>query len=163
MTFARSYLGRLRHRVGSDLVLMPGASVLVLDEDERVLLLKRSDDGYWCMPGGAAEEGSSFRSTAIAELAEETGLAAEPDDLEAFASISEAGLHTLTYPNGDVTHCFALWFLLRRWVGEIQVDDESVTAAFFNRAALPEPLMGPAALALELHDRFVESGRFQTR
>lgn len=162
-SFAQSYLGRLRRHVGSDLVLMPGASVLVLDAKNRVLLLQRSDDGTWCMPGGAAEEGSSFASTAIAELLEETGLVVDPEDITAFASISEAAVHTLRYPNGDVTHCFALWFVVRKWSGDLRVDDESVTAEFFERSALPTPLMRPAALALDLHDRYVETGRFQAR
>ena len=82
--FDDSYLGGLRKQVGNQLVLMPAASVLVLDVDGRVLLQHRSDDGSWCLPGGAAEVGSSFLRTALAELHEETGIEASPDDLVAF-------------------------------------------------------------------------------
>lgn len=161
--FEDTYLGRLRGRIGSDLVLMPGAGVMVVDGDDRVLLLHRADDGTWCMPGGAAEEGSSFVATALAELAEETGLVVRPQDLVPFASISEPDVHVLTYPNGDVTHCFAIWFAARRWTGSLATDEESIDAGFFARDALPEPLLPPSALALELYDRFVESGQFQAR
>jgi 8-oxo-dGTP pyrophosphatase MutT (NUDIX family) len=162
-SFADSYLGRLRARIGNDLVLMPGASVLVLDEGERVLLLRRSDDGSWCMPGGAAELGGSFLATCVDELFEETGLRVEPADAVAFASISEAETHTINYPNGDVTHCFALWFVVRRWTGELVVDDESVDIGFFDRSELPAGVAGPSLLALDLYDRYLETGAFQTR
>ena len=40
-------------------------------EDQRILLIKRADDGTWCLPAEAAEAGGSFARTAIGELAEE--------------------------------------------------------------------------------------------
>ena len=164
MGYVGSYLWNLRRRVGGDVVLLPGASVLVEDADGRVLLVRRGDDGSWCMPGGGAERDSSFLSTAVAELREETGLSVEPDDLVAFASVSEPGVHRLTYPNGDVTHCFALWFHADRWTGDARADgEESVEVGFFGRDELPSPLMAPARLALDLFDRYRATGRFQAR
>jgi 8-oxo-dGTP pyrophosphatase MutT (NUDIX family) len=62
MGFEGSSLWRLRQEVGSELVLWPGATVCVIGADARVLLGQRSDDGTWAMPGGGAEEGSSFAS-----------------------------------------------------------------------------------------------------
>jgi 8-oxo-dGTP pyrophosphatase MutT (NUDIX family) len=115
VTFEDSSLWKVRQKVGTDLVLWPGATVLVQREDGRVLLGLRGDTHDWAMPGGGAEEGSSFAGTAVTELREETGLVADPADLEGFASISEAGNHLVTYPNGDRTHYFGIWFLLRRW------------------------------------------------
>jgi 8-oxo-dGTP pyrophosphatase MutT (NUDIX family) len=164
MGFIGSYLWHLRRRIGNDLVLMPGASVLVEDERGRVLLVRRGDDGTWCMPGGAAEPSSSFVQTAITELREETGLIARTENLTAYASISDPDVHVLHYPNGDVTHCFALWFHTRRWVGELAADgDESVDLGFFDRDELPADLMAPAVLALELFDRYRTTGLFQAR
>jgi ADP-ribose pyrophosphatase YjhB (NUDIX family) len=164
MTFEDSYLGRLRRDVGSRIVLMPGAGVLARDEHGRVLFTRRADDGSWCMPGGGAEEGSSFASTAAAELYEEAGLVVPVEELVAFASVSEASVHIVRYPNGDLTHCFALWFLAERWTGELRADGEETTeVGFFDRGDLPAPLAGPSRLALELYDAFVETGRFQAR
>lgn len=163
MRFEDSYLGRLRRRVGSDLVLMPGASTMVIDADERILLLRRADDDTWCMPGGAAEMGSSFVTTALTELLEESGFVAHAEDLVPFASISEPAVHVLTYPNGDVTHCFAIWFAVRRWTGSLVTDEESVDAVFCARDDLPHPLQPATALAIELYDQFIETGIFQAR
>ena len=68
MPFEGPYLWRIRQKVGNELVLMLGASVVVENDAEEVLLLRRSDTGEWCVPAGAAEEGDSFARTAINEL-----------------------------------------------------------------------------------------------
>lgn len=109
VAYRGSYLWRLRQAVGNDLVLMPGAMVAVQRDDQRILLTKRADDETWCLPAGAAEPGGSFVRTAIDELAEETGIEVSERDLIPFGCLSEAEAHTIRYPNGDVTHCFALW------------------------------------------------------
>ena len=57
MTFEGSSLWKVRQKVGTDLVLWPGATVLVQREDGRVLLGLRGDTHDWAMPGGGAEEG----------------------------------------------------------------------------------------------------------
>ena len=164
MSYPDSYLWRLRQAVGNDLVLMPGAMVALQREDGCVLLTKRADDGTWCLPAGAAEPGGSFARTAIDELAEETGVEVAERDLIAFGCLSEAELHTIDYPNGDVTHCFALLFLARAWRGDPQPDgEESTEAGFFDLGALPEPLHAPTEHALELLSAHLGSGTFQVR
>src|SRR5882757_1003574 len=106
MPFEGSYLWRLRQKVGSELVLIPGAMVFLQRGDGAVLFTRRGDNGLWCLPAGGAEEDSSFAATAITELGEETGVVVDPTDLVAFACLSEAERHTITYPGGDVSHCF---------------------------------------------------------
>jgi ADP-ribose pyrophosphatase YjhB (NUDIX family) len=164
MPFAGSYLWRLRQKVGSDLVLMPGAMVVLQRPDGAVLLARRVDDGTWCIPAGAAEEGSGFAETAIAELQEETGAIVSTRDLVPFGCLSRAGDHTIDYPNGDVTHCFAMCFLAREWSGDPRPDGaESNETAFFGLDSLPAPLHRPSAISIEMFRRFLESGQFQVR
>ena len=164
MGYPGSYLWRLRQAVGNDLVLMPGAMVALQREDGCVLLTKRADDGTWCLPAGAAEPGGSFARTAIDELAEETGVGVAERDLVAFGCLSEAELHTIDYPNGDVTHCFALLFLVRTWQGDPRPDQEESTATkFVDLGALPDPLHPPTSRALELLTAYLHSGSFQVR
>lgn len=89
LSFSDSYLGRLRARIGSELVLMPGAMVVLRrPADGRVLFTRRADDGTWCLPAGAAEPGGSFAATAIGELKEEAGVIVAEDDLIPFATLS---------------------------------------------------------------------------
>jgi 8-oxo-dGTP pyrophosphatase MutT (NUDIX family) len=162
VSFADSYLGKLRQRVGSDLVLMPGAMVVVERPDGQILVTKRGDDGDWCLPAGAAEVDGSFAKTAIDELAEEVGLTVASEDLVPFGTLSDAAAHTIHYPNGDVTHCFAVLFLARRWTGEPRVDgDEAVEARFVEPSSLPSPMRASAATAVELYREYLASDRFQ--
>ncbi len=164
MGYRDSYLWRLRQAVGNDLVLMPGAMVVLQREDGHVLLTKRTDDGTWCLPAGAAEPGGSFARTAIAELAEETGIEVSERDLIPFGCLSEAEAHTIHYPNGDVTHCFALCFLTRIWKGDPRPDEaEATEARFAGPDNPPEPLHAPTAHALSLLAAYLDSGSFQVR
>lgn len=164
MGYRGSYLWQLRQRVGHDLVLMPGAMIALQRDDRRVLLTKRADDESWCLPGGAAEPGGSFARAAIDELAEEAGVRVAEADLVPFGTLSEAQAHTIDYPNGDVTHCFALCFLATRWGGEINPDQEETTEAmFFDLRTPPEPIHAPTAHALKMLAAYRRSGRFQLK
>jgi len=54
------YIHQLRQHIGHRPILLVGAAILVVDEQECILLLKRSDSGCWGPPGGAAESGGSY-------------------------------------------------------------------------------------------------------
>jgi 8-oxo-dGTP pyrophosphatase MutT (NUDIX family) len=162
MPFEGSTLWRLRQKVGSDLVLFPGAMVFLVREDGAVLLTRRADNGEWCPPAGGAEAGGSFAATAVAEVREETGVELDPADLVAFGCLSEAELHTITYPGGDVTHCFAMLFLARRWSGEPRPDEvETTEMRWADPAAPPSPLHGPSAVAVGPYLAHLRDGTFQ--
>ncbi|MBS1884927.1 MAG: NUDIX domain-containing protein [Actinobacteria bacterium] len=162
MTFEGSYGWRMRQRVGSDLLLMPGAIVFLLRDDGAVLFTRRATDGSWTLPAGGAEEGSSFAATATRELEEETGVLVDPADLVGFACLSEAELHTVRYPGGDVNHWFAMLFLARRWAGEPRPDGvETAAMLWADPATPPSPLERPAAHAIELFRAYRREGTFQ--
>ncbi len=164
MAFEGSYLWRLRQRVGSELVLMPGAMTALVREDGAVLLVHRTDEDSWCLPAGGAEEGQGFAETALAELREEAGVEVDPADLVGFGCLSGPEDHTITYPNGDVTHCFAMCFLAHRWRGEARADgEESDAVGFFALDELPERVHAPSAVGLEMLGRYLGSGEFQVR
>jgi 8-oxo-dGTP pyrophosphatase MutT (NUDIX family) len=163
MPFEGSYLWRLRQKVGSDLVLMPGAMVFLIDQDGFILFTRRADNGTWCLPAGGAEEGGNFAATAVTEVAEETGLTIDAGDLIAFGTLSEAELHTVTYPGGDVSHNFAMLFLCRRWTGVPHPDGvETTEMRWADPAAPPTPLDPPAVPALALFRTYLRDGTFQT-
>jgi 8-oxo-dGTP pyrophosphatase MutT (NUDIX family) len=162
VSFEGSTLWRVRQKVGHDLLLWPGATVLVEDTEGRILLGLRHDNGEWAMPGGGAEEGGSFAATALDELREEVGLEADAADLIAFACVSEAADHLVPYPNGDRTHYFGIWFALRRWRGDPTADgDELLELRWFDRDALPVPLMHSSAVAFAHYAAYLETGVFQ--
>lgn len=64
----------------------PAARILLQDDAGRVLLFRFDPPDrapFWCTPGGAVDLGESYEDAARRELAEETGIIAEPG--EAFA------------------------------------------------------------------------------
>ncbi len=162
MSFEGSSIWRVRQKVGHDLLLWPGATVLVEDAEGRILLGLRRDNGEWTMPGGGSEEGGSFATTALDELHEEVGLDADAGDLIAFACVSDPQDHVVRYPGGDVTHYFGIWFVLRRWEGAPVADgEELLEVRWFDRDDLPEPLMHSSAVAFAHYARYLETGIFQ--
>lgn len=51
------YIAKLRALVGTMPLVLPGTSVLVTDEEGRLLLVRRAECGTWGLPGGFMEPG----------------------------------------------------------------------------------------------------------
>jgi 8-oxo-dGTP pyrophosphatase MutT (NUDIX family) len=136
LTWDESYLGRVRTRVGdADTILFVGARGVILDEQNRLLLIQRSDNHRWAIPAGAMELGESMEQCAVREVWEETGLRA--------TSLTPFAFHTsYTYTNewGHTYQQILMSFRIHTWEGELQkVTEESVDAGFFPLDALPGP------------------------
>jgi ADP-ribose pyrophosphatase YjhB (NUDIX family) len=58
-----------------------GAEAAIFDADGRILLVRRSDDGLWCLPCGWVEPNESPEEAAVRETREETGLEVQPRQL----------------------------------------------------------------------------------
>lgn len=53
--------------------LSPAADVFVLNFEDKVLLVKRTDNGFWCLPGGKQDLGETPAQCAARECFEESG------------------------------------------------------------------------------------------
>ena len=62
------------HEQAFGLSALPSAEAVVFDEQQRLLLVRRRDDGLWALPGGITDPGETLAESACRELAEETGL-----------------------------------------------------------------------------------------
>ncbi|MBD2384572.1 NUDIX hydrolase [Cylindrospermum sp. FACHB-282] len=51
-----------------------GTSIISILPDGRIVLIRRSDDGLWALPGGMVDWGEDVTSAVRRELMEETGL-----------------------------------------------------------------------------------------
>lgn len=68
------YVANLRKHVGTDLLMLPSASAVVVDDAGRVLLGRRADTGKWSLPMGAIDPGEQPADAAVREVYEETGV-----------------------------------------------------------------------------------------
>ena len=137
----QNYIMDLRKTIGHDPIMTVGCGVLIENEKRELLLQKRSDNGQWCVPGGAMELGETYEDAAKREVFEEVGI--EVEDLELFGLYSgeERMIH---YPNQDVVYSLSVIFHTRRYKGEIRNDDgEVIEHRFFAKDNLPEELFLP--------------------
>ena len=124
----------LRAKVGHDPLLLPSVTAVVLDAENRLLLVRRSDNGQWALVTGCLEPGEQPAAGAVREVEEETGVRAEAGRL-----VSVAALPLAICPNGDQVHWLDVTFRCRAVGGHARVnDDESVDVRWFSLDALPE-------------------------
>jgi 8-oxo-dGTP pyrophosphatase MutT (NUDIX family) len=144
------YITNLRNYIGHSPILMVGAATLIVDEENRLLLLKRSDSGCWGPPGGAVELGEEVEAAAKRETVEETGL--EVGEMSLFGVFSGPDLY-YKYPNGDEVHNVTIIYLTRDWRGEVRLNNEHTESDWFAVADIPENISPPIKPVM---GRFIE-------
>jgi ADP-ribose pyrophosphatase YjhB (NUDIX family) len=141
-----SYLSELRKYVGHNPLLMVGATVLVFDSENRLLLLKRADNQCWGPPGGAVEPGEVVEEAARRETLEETGL--EIGEITLFGVFSGDD-QFYRYPNGDEVHNVTITYLARVNGGKVQLSPEHTDWKYFPLDKIPSEISPPIVPVLE--------------
>lgn len=109
--------------------LVPAASAIVLDDQDRILLHRRRDNNRWALPGGVMELGESLSDCAVREVKEETGLDV---DVTGIVGVYSDPKHVFAYDDGEVRQEFSICFTTRLVGGELGASDESFELAFFR-------------------------------
>lgn len=146
------YILQLRQYIGHRPILMVGATILVVDEQNRLLMMKRSDTGSWGVPGGATEPGEVVENAARREALEETNL--EIGEMSLFGVFSGPELY-FKYPNGDEVYNVTIVYLSRDWRGEIKLNDEHTAWHWFRVHEIPEDLSPPIRPVIENFKRSI--------
>ncbi len=127
------FVTRLRARIGHDPLPLSGVIAVVLDDRDRVLLVRRSDTGDWALTTGCLEPGEQPAAGAVREVREETGVEVAVERL-----LSVEALDLAVAPNGDQVYWLAIGLRCRAVRGAARVaDDESVQVGWFQPAAVP--------------------------
>lgn len=122
------------------------SGVVALDSARRVLMVRRSDDSTWALPGGGVEPGETWQAAAVRECEEETGWRVSIDGL--LGVYSDPGMQVHRYPGGRWRHFFGVVFRARVLERRGEGDGEAREVAFFALDELPSPLFGPDAPVL---------------
>lgn len=131
------YVKELRELVGHRPLILTGAVVLIINE-ENELLLQHRRDGHWGLPGGLMQLGESFEETARREVKEETGLMVGELELVDVFSGSE---YYYKVSNGDELYSVTAVYVTYEFEGTIEIDeDESYDVQYFRLDHLPDGL-----------------------
>ena len=129
-----NHIKELRKLIGHRPILMVGAGVLIQDEHQHLLLLKRTDNYKWGLPGGAVEPGESVEEAVRRETMEETGLSIL--DMELFGVFSGPELF-YEYPNGDQVYNVSIIYKAKQVDGQIRLNNEHSHWEFFQDKDIP--------------------------
>ncbi len=126
------HFGERIGRLGS---LRIGCSAVIFDDQRRVLLTRRADNGQWCLPGGAMEAGESAAETCRREVLEETGLQIRIRRLIGVYSNRDA---LIEYPDGNKAQIVVLNFEAEVTGGKPGLSEETTEIGYFT----PEEIEG---------------------
>lgn len=103
--------------------MVPSVNVLVVSDSGEILLIRRSDNDNWALPGGAIDLGESAAQAAIRETKEETGVDCE---ITGLVGIYTDPKHIILYTsNGEARQEFAIVLTARPIGGNPRPSDES--------------------------------------
>jgi len=140
------YIASIRKLVGNAPLIQCGASVILINEKDELLLQKRRDNGCWGFHGGSVELNEVVEEAAARELFEETGLTA--NKLELFKVFSGPELYYV-YPNGDEVSNIDIVYICRDYSGSLRADSAEVEElAFFALDKIPENISPPQRMPL---------------
>ena len=121
--------------------VVPSTVAFVTDDEGRVLLIQRSDNGDWALPGGGHDLGERIADTAIRETKEETGLDVEITGI--IGLYTDPG-HLIEYSDGEVRQQFSIAFRAKPVGGQITTSAESVRVAWIGADELDQLPINPS-------------------
>lgn len=102
--------------------VVPSVVAFVRDDQGRILMIHRTDNDLWALPGGGHDVGESISQTVVREVAEETGIMVE---VERITGIYTNPRHVIAYDDGEVRQQFSICFTARMVGGEPRTSSES--------------------------------------
>lgn len=112
----------------------PSVTIFIVDKNDKVLLIKKTLNGNWAMPGGYVDWGETPEEATRRELREETGIDYN-GDLENIVGAYEDTLD----PSGTGVEIF---YLVKNFDSKLPLKKSGEASAirFFSMDTLPKPL-----------------------
>jgi ADP-ribose pyrophosphatase YjhB (NUDIX family) len=122
--------------------VVPSVTVAVRDTHGDILLIHRTDNDLWALPGGGHDPGERIVDTAVREVKEETGIDIE---ITGLVGTYTDPRHVMQYDDGEVRQQFSLCFTARYIGGTAREDDvETRAVAWVDPATLDELSIHPS-------------------
>lgn len=116
-------------RLGREGKIRVGCSAAILNEEGKVLLTRRRDNGQWCLPSGGMEAGESPSETALREVFEETGLEVR---VKRLVGVYSDPHQLVMYQDGNKVQIVAIHFEAEIVGGTLGLSDETSDFGYFS-------------------------------
>jgi ADP-ribose pyrophosphatase YjhB (NUDIX family) len=121
--------------------VVPSVVAAVRNENGFLLMIQKTDNNLWALPGGGHDIGESITDTVVREVREETGIDVEVTGL---VGIYTNPHHVMAYDNGEVRQQFSIAFTARPIGGRLQTSDESRQVAWVDPKRLDDYAIHPS-------------------
>ncbi|MGY5035389.1 NUDIX hydrolase [Streptomyces sp. 900116325] len=121
--------------------IVPSVTAVALNEAGQVLLIHKTDNDLWALPGSGVDVGESVADAAVRETKEETGFDVEVTGL---VGLYTNPAHVMAYDDGEVRQQFSICFTARIVGGKLRTSTESKEVAFVDPSKLDELNIHPS-------------------
>jgi ADP-ribose pyrophosphatase YjhB (NUDIX family) len=116
--------------------MVPSVNVMIENDAGEILMIQRSDNGNWAIPGGAIDLGESVSEAAIRETREETGIDCE---ITGIVGIYTDPKHIILYTsNNEARQEFSIVLTARASGGTPTTSSESTEVAWVAKSDLDD-------------------------
>jgi 8-oxo-dGTP pyrophosphatase MutT (NUDIX family) len=102
--------------------IVVAVTAFVQDGQGRILMIRRSDNGLYAIPGGALDLGETLTQAVCREVMEETGIVV---DVAGLVGVYSDPGHIIEFADGEVRQEFSVCFRASPVGGELRTSDES--------------------------------------
>jgi ADP-ribose pyrophosphatase YjhB (NUDIX family) len=111
-------------------VIVPSVNVAVSNDLGELLLIRRTDNDNWALPGGGVDIGESVPQAAVRETREESGIECE---ITGLSGIYTDPRHVILYTsNGEVRQEFSVVLTARAIGGQLSASSETSEARWVH-------------------------------
>lgn len=113
--------------------VVPSVVAAVRNERGELLMIHRTDNDLWALPGGGHDIGESISQTVVREVREETGIEVEVTGIVGLYTNPD---HVMAYDDGEVRQQFSICFTARPVGGQVTTSSESREVVWLDPAML---------------------------
>ncbi|MCG3756327.1 NUDIX hydrolase [Amycolatopsis sp. Poz14] len=123
-------------------------SAFIQDDEGRILMIRRTDNDLYAIPGGQLELGETLVQAVVREVREETGIECEVTGVVGLYSNPD---HVIAYDDGEVRQEFSICFRAKATGGSLRTSTESSEVSWVHVEDIPKANIHPS-ITRRIHD-----------